>query len=174
MVTNHFTCSPLLEPEKLAKDWVEWVSQWDWDLFVTLTFNQAPASSPRRLDAQIINSKAKLKAWDARLQSTLIGRDWAKSHDYRMYCCYILEKPRVNLHWHGLVKFFNAHGVEHQRQVDTFMKRADPVWRRLVPSGNVDIKSVFDETGAARYASKSLTDVLNYDHWVPPDSFWRP
>ncbi|SEQ53348.1 hypothetical protein SAMN05428969_3408 [Devosia sp. YR412] len=173
---KQFTYSPLNKPEKVAEEWVQWVSQWKWDRFVTLTFNNAATKSPLRgqADRQILAAREKLKAWDARMQRKLIGRKWASNHDQRLFCTYVPEKATVNIHWHGLVRLWDVEGDERRRQLAKFDEWADRIWRDLVPPGNADVKEVHDDHGIARYTSKSLTDVINFEYWVAPDEFWRP
>ncbi len=104
----------------------------------------------------------------------LIGRNWAKLHDYRMFNMYTMELPRTNPHFHGLVRFFNVDQAERERQAKIFDDRAEGIWKYLVASGDIDVKPVFNEIGVARYIGKSITDSLNYENFIPPDEFWRP
>lgn len=176
MKSRHFIRPPLLDAERTAKEWRTWVAQWKWDRFVTLTFNRPGDGQPinRLADHRVLALKEKLKEWDGRMQRKVVGRNWAAIHDHRMFCIYTLEKPTVNPHWHGLVQFFNVDDEERLKQGKKFDEWANATWKRLVPSGDVVVKTLHDEKGAVGYIGKSLLDKLNFKHWVPQDEFWRP
>lgn len=125
-------------------------------------------------DLAVLSLKDKLKEWDGRMQRKVVGSNWFEVPDYQLFCFYTLEKPRVNPHWHGLIHFFNVDDQERLRQGQLFDQWADSTWKRLVPSGNVDVKTTYNEKRAIDYVGKSLLDQLNYEYWVPPDEFSRP
>jgi hypothetical protein len=176
MPTSNFSPPSHLDPVQRAKAWREWIAPQPWDRFVTLAFNQA--GSPRPVtgvaDNQALALKDKLKEWDGRMQRKVVGTNWAKNHDQRFVGVYTLEKLSTNPHWHGLVRFYEVSDEERRRQGHEFDQWAHAVWRRLVPSGDVVVKSVNDERGAVGYIGKSLLDQLNFENWVPQDEFWRP
>ncbi|MCP8884494.1 hypothetical protein NIM87_13320 [Devosia sp. XJ19-1] len=168
---------PALINAAATKDaWLRWTIERQWDRYITLSFNE-PAKLNRLGDvteSEIASRRDKLKEWDGRMNRCLLGRNWAKLHDYRMFNMYTMEKPRTNPHFHGLVHFFNVDEAERERQAKIFDDRAEDIWKYLVASGDVDVKPVFNELGVANYVGKSITDSLNFENWVPPDEFWRP
>ena len=165
-----------LDPTRAAEEWRNWVAGWKWDRFVTLTFNQPGNGQPisSMADSRVLALKETLKEWDGRMQRKVVGSNWAAVHDHRMFCIYTLEKPAVNPHWHGLVHFYNVDDDERARQGKQFDEWANATWKKLVPSGDVDVKTTYDEKGAIQYIGKSLPDKLNFEYWVPQDEFWRP
>ena len=176
MASRHFHPSPIIDPQRAAEEWRNWAAQWRWDRFVTLTFNQPGSGQPITglNDRQALRLKDKLKEWDGRMQRKVVGSNWAHIPDNRMFCLYTLEKPTVNPHWHGLIHFFDVDDEERKRQGKQFDEWANFVWKTLVPSGDVDVKTTYDEKGAVGYIGKSLLDRLNFEYWVPQDEFWRP
>jgi len=164
-----------VRPE-FAQEWRDWVNQWRWDRFVTLTFNQPGNGRPSSgfSDPNMLALKDKLKEWDGRMQRKVVGSNWFEIPDHRLFCFYTLEKPWVNPHWHGLVQFYKVNDSERLRQGEAFDQWADPTWKKLVPSGSVDVKVIYHDEGAIDYVGKSLLDQLNYEYWVPPDEFSRP
>lgn len=176
MPSQNFSYPSSFDPAKAAAEWRNWVAQWKWDRFVTITFNEAGNGRPVTglSDSGVMVLKDKLKEWDGRMQRKVVGSNWAAVHDHRMFCIYTLEKPHVNPHWHGLVHFYKVNDDERRRQAETFDQWANAMWKKLVPSGDVDVKPVYDDTGAIGYIGKSLLDKLNFEHWVPQDEFWRP
>ena len=166
----------LIDPAATKDAWLRWTTERQWDRYITLSFNE-PAKLNRLGDvteSEIASRRDKLKEWDGRMNRCLIGRNWAQLHDYRMFNMYTIEKPRTNPHFHGLVHFFNVDEAERECQAKIFDDRAEGIWKYLVASGDIDVKTVFNESGVARYIGKSITDSLNYENFIPPDEFWRP
>ena len=104
----------------------------------------------------------------------ILGREWAKLHEFRLFYFYALEKPSVNPHWHGLIHFFDAPEAERNRQAQVFDEWANPTWKRLVPAGVIVVAHAHDSEGAINYLAKSLMNGVNFENYIVPDEFWRP
>jgi hypothetical protein len=171
MLSRTFAAPDTTDRNKIVEEWRRWLGRWGWDRFVTLTFNQAGSGAPVRSGADVAPLRDKLKEWDQRMQRRVIGSNWYNVPDNQLFCAYTLEKPSLNPHWHGLVHFYKVDDDERVRQGERFDRWANDVWRELVRSGDVEVKVVHYEDGAIDYVAKSLLDQVNYEHWVPPDSF---
>lgn len=165
----------IIDPQRTKAEWKEFFGRWEWDRFVTITFNQPGEGRPlaNTSGTQILDQKKLLRKWDARMNRKILGREWAKLHEFRLFYVYALEKADLNPHWHGLVHFFDAPDDERRRQAEVFDRWADPIWKSLVPSGDVDVVPAWERTGAINYLAKSLTYGVNFEHYILPDEFWR-
>lgn len=150
--------------------------RWPWDRFVTLTFNRPGLNSSFSgvTEKEIFELKDKLKEWDGRMQRRVVGSNWQKISDHRMFCTYTLEKSDSNPHWHGLVHFFDVDEPERTRQAAAFDEHASTTWAKLVPAGDVVVEPIYNQSDAIRYVGKSLSNMINFENWVPPDEFGRP
>jgi hypothetical protein len=147
----------IIDPQRTKAEWKEFFGRWEWDRFVTITFNQPGEGRPLASGTQILDQKKLLRNWDARINRKILGREWAKLHP----------------HWHGLVHFFDAPDDERRRQAEVFDRWADPIWKSMVPSGDVDVVPAWERTGAINYLAKSLTYGVNFELYILPDEFWR-
>ncbi|WDR02957.1 hypothetical protein PSQ19_01670 [Devosia algicola] len=101
----------------------------------------------------------------------LVGRDWLKRPDNRIFHFFAAEKITTNPHWHGLVSFFGADAAERARQGDVFDENAEAIWRKLVPAGTAEVKSMKTHAEYISYVARSLCLQVNYDHFIVPDEF---
>lgn len=152
-----------------------WLDRWPFTRFVTLAFND-PNIAARGIGSRRPHPllRERLRKWDAFLNRALVGHYWMKRPEDRMFAFYSLEKATVNPHWHGLVRFFEGggrHTIAEQEAI--FDKVAEANWRKLVPSGTVDVQPVHSQTGVARYIAKTLGYPLSYEYYVVPDEFDR-
>ncbi len=92
-----------------------------------------------------------------------------------MFAFWFLEKPNSNPHWHGLVRFFSNCDTLHEVAVQEGLvcSLAEPVWKRLVPSGSVKVRPITCQNGIAKYVAKELGNELSYNHFITPDEFQR-
>ena len=125
-----------------------------------------------QISATAAHMRDRLYHFDARMNRKLLGRDWQRRPDNRMFHFFAPEKLDTNPHWHGLVCFYGAHGNELARQEQLFDRYARWIWCDLVPKGSVDVKAIDDLPGGIDYVAKSLSMRVNWDHCIIPDEFW--
>src|SRR5215207_313323 len=122
----------------------DWLDSWEFSRFVTLATNDVSitgSSLPTsKLPYGILRDR--LREWDGRMNRQIVGKHWRKREADRMWAFYFLEKPDVNPHWHGLVRFFPIEGKSEAYQQAVFDENAGPTWKELVPSGTVDVQPV--------------------------------
>ena len=150
-----------------------WLSQWTFDRFVTLTFNDSEAGQAKIAGSGEANLflHERLRKWDAILNSVILGKDWAKRHHDRMWSFSFLEKASVNPHWHCLIRFDAAIEDERHKQATLFDLKAKAKWRMLVPAGDADVQEIESQEAVAKYVVKSLPYGVSYEHMVVPDQF---
>jgi hypothetical protein len=114
----------------------DWLDSWEFSRFVTLatydvsiTGSSLPTS---KLPYGILRDR--LREWDGRMNRQIVGKHWRKREADRMWAFYFLEKPDVNPHWHGLVRFFPIEGKSEAYQQAVFDENAGPTWKELVPA----------------------------------------
>jgi hypothetical protein len=153
----------------------EWLDNWRFHFFVTLSTNDADMGSRSSVGSNERYSylRDRLREFDARMNRQLLGREWQRSPD-RMFGFWFLEKPDVNPHWHGLVRFFASGDMDKLAlQKAVFQREALKIWTELVPSGEVDIQLIADQPYVSKYVVKSLGHDVNYSNFVVPDQFAR-
>ena len=128
----------------------EWLDTWEFTRFVTLATNDTSLSQARLPTSSLPYGKLRerLRRWDARMNHAILGKHWAKRHSDRIWCFYFLEKPGENPHWHGLVRFFTFESIPLDEQHRIFDENAGPIWKKLVPSGTVDVQPVTVQRGS--------------------------
>lgn len=150
----------------------EWLSQWPFSRFVTLTLNEPGMGALRQAETTASHMRDRLYQFDARMNRKLIGRDWQKRPDNRMFHFFAPEKLTTNPHWHGVVGFYKAHGDELRRQEKIFDRHTGNIWGDLVPKGSTDVKPINDLPGGIDYVAKTLSIQVNFDHCIFQDEFW--
>lgn len=130
------------------KAWISWLAERRLSHFVTLTTNDS--CSPRYM-------VGRLEKWLKRVNRKLLGTRWLQKGDEWMISYFFPEKLRVNSHWHGLVDLVPAH-------YDRFEQTAELLWVNLVPSGTTDIQRIWDRRKVARYVTKNIRLMENYQH----------
>lgn len=143
----------------------DWLDNWEFTRFVTLATNDSSLSGA--------NYRQTLRRWDARMNHKLLGKHWAARHSDRMWAFYFLEKAETNPHWHGLIRFYTFQNKPLAEQHRIFDENAGKVWKRLVPSGSVNVQAVTVQRGAADYVAKMLGYQVSYESFVTPDEFTR-
>lgn len=150
----------------------DWLRQWEFDRFVTLTFNRPGDGLAHTASAAARHMRSKLRDWDARMNRLLIGKEWQRRPDNRIFHFFAPEKIAVNPHWHGLVCFYGADAKERERQGKLFDQNIGAVWSRITPAGSVDVQPMNDDPNRISYVAKSLCLELNFEHCIFPDQFW--
>lgn len=168
----HMTALPPNRLPFAPSDIRMWIARWPFSRFVTLTLNSPGMGKVETIAATASHMRDRLYQFDARMNRKLIGRDWQRRPDNRMFHFFAPEKLATNPHWHGLVYFFGAQGSELRRQEDMFDRHADSIWSDLVPKGSADVKAIYDLPGGVDYVAKSLPSLLNWDYCIFPDEFW--
>ena len=90
-----------------------------------------------------------------------------------MWAFYFLEKPNDNPHWHGLVRFFTFENKPLAIQESIFDENAERIWKRLVPSGTVDVQPIPVQRGVINYVAKMVAHPLSYEQFITPDELAR-
>jgi hypothetical protein len=103
------------------------------------------------------------------MNSAILGRHWAKRHSDRIWAFYFLEKLSSNPHWHGLIRFFPVDNYPQAELERAFDANALPIWKKLVPSGTVDVQPITVQRGVIEYVGKMLPYPISYEHFVTPD-----
>ena len=163
------------DPRSFARSQAElrdWLSQWPFSRFVTLALNERGIGDSRQVASTATHMRDRLRQFDARMNHKLIGRDWQRRPDNRMFHFFAPEKIITNPHWHGLVCFFGAEGDELARQEEVFDRYAGAIWSDLVPKGSTNVQAIFDLPGGIEYVAKTLWDEVNFDQCILPDEFW--
>ncbi len=157
-------------PPILATEIPQWLEQWKFDEFITLATNDSalPLKGHSSSEARM---RDLLKEWEGRMHRKMVGPDWQKRIADRMWCFYFLEKPEFNPHWHGLVQFSKYYPTTREEQKACFRKYAEPIWKKLVPTGSVSIIPVYIQKGLSEYLAKELGNSISYENYVVPDEF---
>lgn len=152
-----------------------WIDEWRYTRFVTLATNWSTRSETKLPHSKLPYGKLTdiLKVWDARMNHAILGKHWAERHSDRIWAFYFLENPDSNPHWHGLVRFFPIPGCPEAEQERVFDLNASRIWRKLVPSGSVDVQPIYRQRGVIDYVNKQLKYPISYQHYVTPDEFGR-
>src|SRR5262249_6893004 len=111
----------------------------------------------------------RLREWDGRINHAILGRHWAQRDGDRLWSFFFLEQPLSNPHWHGLVRFFPVDNFPTEEQEHLFDGNAGRIWKKLVPSGTVNIQPITVQTGVINYIAKFVAHPLSYEHYVTPD-----
>jgi hypothetical protein len=148
-----------------------WLDQWEFTRFVTLATNDPTAADARLPGSNLKHSfmRERLRKWDAHMNHAILGREWADRHADRLWAFYFLENPNSNPHWHGLVRFFTSDEEERERQEQIFDESAEPIWKKLMPSGTVKVLDIYGQRGVAEYVAKQTAYPLSYEYYVTPD-----
>jgi len=176
--TQRHSRSTLLPPRivpALRSEIAEWVDRWRYTRFVTLATNDVSLASARLPTSRLPHGKLRdrLRQWDARMNSAILGRHWAKRHSDRIWAFYFLEKLSSNPHWHGLIRFFPVDNYPQAEQERAFDANALPIWKKLVPSGTVDVQPITVQRGVINYVGKMLPYPISYEQFVTPDELTR-
>lgn len=107
------------------------------------------------------------------MNSAILGRHWANRHCDRIWAFYFLEKPASNPHWHGLIRFFPVDNYPQAEQERAFDANALRIWKKLVPSGTVDVQPITVKRGVINYVAKMVSYPISYEHFVTPDELVR-
>lgn len=140
-----------------------WLSEKHFTHFVTLAFNEPEVGKMRM--------RQSLKHWDACANRALLGKRWRKKVDERLNWIAIPEKQQANPHWHVLMQILPDQFEEFEEREPYlgFEDVLSTLWRKIVPSGTVDVQLV-ESKGAHTYVTKQLNIPENFEDFVV---FWE-
>lgn len=152
-------------PGHLRQEISGWLQEHRVTHYITLTTHDQSLS--------IDGMRNRLRQWDARLNRALIGRNWQKRRDQRIWNFSFLESPGVNPHWHLLLRLDDtpvAGRVPDTQMLEDHARRA---WAKLSPAGTVDVQEVNGKTDLrlTNYVAKELGRMAQYSSFVLPDEF---
>ena len=135
---------------------VGWLSEFDFDLSVTLTFNR---------DVSVAFARKKLELFNFRLSQKVYGRKAVSAGRRVVMAAFLEEQGYGRLHWHLLIEracvttTFRGAPKEYVKQC----------WRLCAGNGKqIDVQEVFDVEGVIHYDSKEMKrdpDTLHVD-WL--------
>lgn len=143
----------------------DWLQGLNLTHFVTLTFNQKGYHRP---DQILEYARDKLKFFHAKLDSHLLGNNWAKKpKEQRTLFVAFPEKIAVNMHYHLLMRVPSNHRYNFETSAESF-------WKSIVPSGTYDCKylpNVPRPDGLVSYAAKEQFKNVNFNHIIISSEF---
>lgn len=150
-----------------------YIDRWKYSRFITLATNDSGWGSDSVGALPYRRLRDTLRKFDARMNHKILGKKWAIRDYDRIWAWWFLEKPNSNPHWHGLVRFYDAENVAIAEQEKIFDEEADRIWKRLIPSGTVNIQPIMVQRGVCDYVCKMIGYPLSYEHFIAPDEFKR-
>lgn len=146
------TTTPLTRAEKYRAECVRWMSDFGPNLFVTFAFNRWMSMD---------EAQRTFEEFHQRVDRKLLGRSYFARPDDRTVYIATIEKPDTNIHVHALFRMTSE-------QAARFGAFAPDIWMKLIAAGNLDIQSVHDAEGAARYVTKALRPETSERLLTPP------
>lgn len=141
------------------------IKRWaPYDLFFTLTMPSHSLSPEQATE--------RFARWQQMLFRKTLGHRWQKYTDEWPLMFAAFERPQTNPHWHILCRLYSRDEIEgrRERHKSTIIKFAEPLWAKLVPSSEVDIREVYDDT-IPHYLMKEINGNIQYTHFIIPDQF---
>jgi hypothetical protein len=149
--------------KRLRKELREMLQRHTYSHAVTLALNEPGTSTER--------ARRLLKAWDARVNSDLLGPRWHKKPDERVLWYAFLESPRQNPHWHILAEVCPDR-PRSKEWIDRFPTASTIAWWSVSRSGSLDVQSC-NSWAAIKYTTKDLIDNMSYECFVSHMEFVR-
>lgn len=129
----------------VSLSWEDWIGDRSPTLAVTLATNQNPRGSRQSTNRRLVRLVTELHR---RVDRKLLGPRWFKKPpEARLQAFWTTEHLSSNSHLHGAVELSDE-------LVERFSAIAFPIWRKLVPSGTVDVQLVTNAAGWAAYMMK--------------------
>lgn len=165
---------PLRKVPALRSEIPDWIDRWQYSRFITLATND-PGLGSENHGAATPSARMRdlLREFDGRMNHAILGKHWARRDSDRIWAFWFLEKPNSNPHWHGLVRFFQVDDYPTTAQEAIFDERVEPIWKRLVPGGSVDVKPITVQRGVIEYVGKMVAYPISYESFITPDEFKR-
>lgn len=152
---------------RIQRDAADWLGQkFKFSHFVTLAAND-PMAGRKRM-------RRLVKNWDAHMNRHLYGPKWLKRYDELLFWFAFLEKPEANPHWHLLIEIPFADETTRNSLGAKIFEYAEPEWKRLISSGTVRTRAIYNRINIAEYVAKELGHELQYTELITPDEFRPP
>jgi ABC-type cobalamin transport system ATPase subunit len=152
-------------PARLRNEIPGWLQEHRVTHYITLTTHDQSLSIDRM--------RNRLRQWDAHLNHALIGRNWQKRRDQRIWCFCFLESPDANPHWHILLRLDETPVAGRVPDTQLLEHHTRRIWAELSPAGTVDVQEIFGKTDLklTNYVAKQLRSMAQCSSFVPPDEF---
>ena len=136
---------------QLAKAWIDHWAKEPFHYFVTATFNdERPVASAHRA----------LDRWHKYIDRKVVGSAHTKKPlSERVFFVAMFEHLDTNIHAHMMLR------LPELSKFKRFTDHAENEWRKIVSSGDIDLKAFWFPTGniaASMYAGKDLHNPENY------------
>lgn len=146
---------------------LSWLGNREFDRFVTLATNDP------KLAGCEDRMRDLLREWEARVNRSSVGKSWLRRPDECMFGCFFQEKGGTNPHWHGVTNFGLDSDPKKIVRLEKFDNIAAMHWRKLCPSGSVDISHIYDPAKLFSYITKDIHCTSDFDNIVWPGEFSR-
>lgn len=149
-----------MSSDKLRAAYIQWLPRKKWNFFLTIKFNTTSS-----LEAARTNFKRLCQALDRKL----IGPKYGRRNRRRTLIVVASEHIHSNFHFHGMLKLCCKRRPKRRR----LEKLLDKLWKRILPSGSVDLQRLCDAKGAAGYMTKELFVPEGMDRLLWSSEFWH-
>lgn len=152
-------------PAHLREKISDWLQEHRFTHFITLTTHDQSLS--------IDLMRNRIRQWDAHLNRALIGRNWQKRTDQRIWCFCFLESPDANPHWHLLLRLDETPVAGRVPDTALLEHHTRRIWAKFAPAGTVDVQEIDVKTAhrVTNYVAKELRFMAQYSSFVLPDEF---
>lgn len=145
--------SVLPNVREFNKALIDFLVDFEGNFFVTFVYNR-----PIGYDIAI----TKVERFQAIVDRKILGSQWLKRRLLRTQFLALAENTSSNLHFHVLFKIPN--------EIPRFLERADAIWDKLMPSGDLDIQEIYNAEDLAEYMSKQMHPGRSYRLWPSPNA----
>ena len=154
--------------EKAVGELQKWLIQQDFNLFLTLNFNDG--------DVTLRTSRSAVKKFLAKVDRAILGRKFhRKPQQDRTFMVAFLENTETNIHYHSLLRVNDCNFLHH----------AEKAWQEVIPSGDIfvaadnesNLKSSLqplsngDVGRIAEYVTKQTAREKNYENFLLSKEF---
>jgi hypothetical protein len=102
----------------------------------------------------------------------IVGKQWLRRPDERIFSLYVLEEPGSNPHWHAFIRLEPPEPDRWPTQARKLHEYAGHDWRKLIRSGTIDIQPITRTPELLeRYFTKELAGEIQYKAFILPDEF---
>lgn len=145
----------------LKKGMAEWLGDFKFGFFITANFNRETS-----FDA----GREKLRKWHQKLDRKIYGKYFSKKEPEDR--TFFFAFPEIGgktggLHYHLLLKVPD----DKRREFQIF---ASGIWEKIVPSGDLDVRSLkeeIDQVKTKNYSIKDSWKTSNYDNFILSTEF---
>lgn len=126
--------------------------------FITFNFNR---------DTTKEGEFSKIDELAFRLDRKLIGKKMQKMKNLHSGFVLAFENLETNLHAHAAFSIVAGDDDKRRSALDS----ANDMWKKLVPSGSMDVQTVYDGSGMAKYLTKQI-DQTQMDNLYISERGW--